>query len=541
MKNLVLGILLLFKSSLIYANYSGELVLDGAKSYGITDNRLMVLIDKSGADLTLKDKRGMTALHWSAKKGRISTAKILCQKGADPNAQDSTGDTPLMVALDRNHLQIAKDLIYCGADPNIRNRRGVTPLDLAKREKQRELVMLMQDPALKEIVLEKWRAERAKEKFLGLRKKKPKKSKWKKVSAGISAASGFNRALKDALAKGNEKKALNVIQKGADPNTKYSLKGVSVLMMAINRKMDKVAEVLIEKGADPKYSLRGISTLMMAINKKNPKVAKLLIKKGADVKAKDNKGITTLEMAVEKREAEIADALIRAGADARGYASNREPHIVNAARNDDMATIKVLLKGGASVLDIGKMEKTPLEVSLENNFRKIQPELFKRVNLRGDYCDLQYNELKLKNAKKYKKVANFGTVGLLDTTNEFDEMSDDMWGDFEKTLNANAKRGIKYVAGQMAIAATLGAFTTPMTLVYDSKVKKYRKLYNLLRNALEGKPNKGFAPMAKRSKKPEETFKRWIIVGNVTKAFCAGRRLNVFSERGIVKWVKKRK
>jgi hypothetical protein len=233
---------------LVFANYAGELVLDSAKSYGITDERLLLMIHNSKADLSVKDKKGMTALHWSARKGRASTVRVLCENGAGPNARDNEGNTPLMYAVENLYIQISQTLMDCGADPGIKNNRGISPLDMGRRYKHKELTTMM----VKEVDYRK--AERAKDKFLGLRKKKKAKSRWKKMSTGISAASGFNQALLSSIEKRNERAALEAIKKGADPN--YTLKGMSVLMMAINKKMDNIAVELIDKGANPKLPLK---------------------------------------------------------------------------------------------------------------------------------------------------------------------------------------------------------------------------------------------------------------------------------------------
>jgi len=565
MQNLIIGILLIFSSNLASANYAGELVLDAAKSYGITDERLLLMINNSKADLSVKDKKGMTALHWSAKKGRVSTAKVLCDHGASPNTQDNLGNTPLMYAVEDLYVSITQILIDCGADPGIKNNRGISPLDMGKRYKHKELTTLM----VREIDYRK--AEAAKEKFLRLRKKKQARSRWRKISTGIAAASGFNQALVRSIEKGNERAASAAVKKGANPN--FSLKGVSVLMMAINKKMDKVAVELIDKGANPKYTFKGMSTLVMAINKKSEKVASVLIengadpkltfrgsglvimalknnmnktaedliKKGADVKKKDFKGITTLELAVENRDADIADLLIRSGADARGYASNREPHLVNAVLKKDVEMVKTLLRGGASVLETGKMKKSPLNLAMEQNLDVIYSELLKKINLKGDYCDLQYRELLRINEKKYRKVTNFTTGGLLEAEEEMDKLTGDMGEDFDKTLEANAKRGIKYKIGQWAITISTGLVTGPMALVYSRKIKKYKKTHDLLRSALENKYNRDIILLGRKAKTSVDRTRQWLVIGNVTKAFCAGKRLDVLSEKGIMKWVRSRK
>jgi hypothetical protein len=345
-------------------------------------------------------------------------------------------------------------------------------------------------------------------------------------------------ALVMAIRRKREKVA-EVLAEKSDP--RYTFKGMSILMMAINNNMESVAKSLVKKGADPKLTFKGTGVLIMALQNNMNDVAKDLIKKGADVKQIDLKGITTLELAVKNNDTEIADYLIRHGADARGYASNRETHMVNATLNKDVPMVTVLLKGGGSILETGKMQKSPLDIAMEKNLDDIFAAFLKKINLKGDYCDLQYRELWNRNKKKYRKVTNFRTAGLLEADKEMDELTADMSEDWDATIEANAKRGLKYKARQWAISIATGPVTGPMALVYSRKTKKYKKLYDLLRSALEDNYNKDIILIGRDAKVSVDKTKKWLVVGNVTKAFCAGKRLDVLSEKGIMKWVRSRK
>lgn len=80
---------------------------DGSHEDGVTplmlaaetgQDDVAVLLLNHGADPTLKDKQGSTALHRAAAMLHLSTVKMLVQHGADPNARDAGGHTPLALA-----------------------------------------------------------------------------------------------------------------------------------------------------------------------------------------------------------------------------------------------------------------------------------------------------------------------------------------------------------------------------------------------------------------------------------------------------------
>jgi len=72
---------------------------------------------------------GLTALHFAARQGGLSSVEALVEGGADVN-QASPGDrtSPLVIATINGHFDIAMYLLERGADPNLANQAGVTPL-----------------------------------------------------------------------------------------------------------------------------------------------------------------------------------------------------------------------------------------------------------------------------------------------------------------------------------------------------------------------------------------------------------------------------
>jgi ankyrin repeat protein len=55
--------------------------------------------------------------------------KLLLEHGADPNIKNKDGITPLHWAVFKSgvHVEVVKLLLEHGADPNIQNKKGRTP------------------------------------------------------------------------------------------------------------------------------------------------------------------------------------------------------------------------------------------------------------------------------------------------------------------------------------------------------------------------------------------------------------------------------
>ncbi len=72
---------------------------------------------------------GLTALHYAARQGNMSTVQALVEAGADVD-KASPGDrtSPLLIAVINGHFDIAAYLLEHGANPTLANIASVTPL-----------------------------------------------------------------------------------------------------------------------------------------------------------------------------------------------------------------------------------------------------------------------------------------------------------------------------------------------------------------------------------------------------------------------------
>jgi ankyrin repeat protein len=110
----------------------GETPLHKAAQTLTRDDDVIRCLLELGADPTIKDRRGKTALHLAAAAHFDAVIKMLVDAGADVNARDNNGETPLHVAAKARGRSSLEILLRHGADPDIKSAEGVTPREWAK-------------------------------------------------------------------------------------------------------------------------------------------------------------------------------------------------------------------------------------------------------------------------------------------------------------------------------------------------------------------------------------------------------------------------
>jgi len=85
------------------------------------------------ADANAAQPDGSTALHWAAYRGDARTAAALLAAGAHPNVMTDTGMTALVLACQSGNTQLVKVLLDAGADVHQTLTHGETPLMMAAR------------------------------------------------------------------------------------------------------------------------------------------------------------------------------------------------------------------------------------------------------------------------------------------------------------------------------------------------------------------------------------------------------------------------
>jgi len=113
----------------------GKTALEKAIGRGRNDVALFLISSMTRE----KDIAGNKPLHAAAENGNIEMVRILLDRGFDVNARDNWGETPLHNAISRDFLDIAKMLIEKGAGINAASTAdgstGKTPLHYARSDK----------------------------------------------------------------------------------------------------------------------------------------------------------------------------------------------------------------------------------------------------------------------------------------------------------------------------------------------------------------------------------------------------------------------
>lgn len=97
-----------------------------------------------GADASVKDKNGLTALMWAVGNSDLPITLILLAAGTGVNARSEMGRTALMYVAKLGHTRIVEALLDAGADLVVKDENGLTARDLAERHGQAAVVQLLE-------------------------------------------------------------------------------------------------------------------------------------------------------------------------------------------------------------------------------------------------------------------------------------------------------------------------------------------------------------------------------------------------------------
>jgi ankyrin repeat protein len=259
---------------------------------------------QQGADMNGKGGSGEVALHVAIRMHKPDMVKLLLKLGADVNAKDAGGTSALHWAVYHERLQTAQTLIDRKADVNAKNAMGVTPLHLAASY-----------PAGKRYPGE---------------------------------STNKNRHV-------NIKLARLLLSHGAfaDPKAGPKMNNQTPLSFAVSSGNYKTAQLLLEKGADPKAkNAKGFPLLDVAAISDNHRSIPLLIKYGANPEQKGPDGYTPLLRAIYAGKARNVAALINGGADTKNV-SDQYLNKLKGWRDDDGRTAVHIAAGSDGDAAIG--------------------------------------------------------------------------------------------------------------------------------------------------------------------------------------------
>jgi len=362
-----LSLQLLALSPLLVAAGGGVSLIDAVKA----GDRAAVRTLATKSTVNSPEADGMTALHWAVRSDDADMVGVLMRAGANVNAANRYGITPLTLAATNGNAVIARTLLKAGANPNAAAADGQTVLMTAARSGSAEVVGALIETGATVNVSEQWQGQTA---------------------LMLAAAENHGAVIKTLAAKGAD---LNARSKELNfPEYRYETNGMAVFQLpkggwtaamyaARQNSMEAIA-ALADARADLNATTKqeGTTALQIAIINIHYDLANLLLEKGADPNVVDNSGMTALYAAVDMRapanmltrpEPKLRDNLDVVGIIKSLLAHGANPNIqlkkpiigrhqnlvgdgqltegatalARAAKSSDIAVMKVLLDGGA--------------------------------------------------------------------------------------------------------------------------------------------------------------------------------------------------
>jgi len=300
---------------------------------------IIELLIAKGADVNVKSAFfNLTPLDWAVKLEKIETIKLLQKYGGKSAAQDS-----IHFAVQLGNFEAVKKHLDAGVDINS-TAEGLheTPLDFTEEIKGGTLKMV----GLPEDTLEIKAAKKEIADFL-------RKRGGKHSSIFEAAKGGDSEGIKEFLAA------------GVDPDEKTGFTfGQTPLYVASTK---KVAELLIEKGADVNAISNGNTPLDSAIRLKRTETADLLRKHGGKTRAWLKAG-DAIYTAARAGHIEAVKQHLAKGIDVNEKQGNGETSLHEAARHGHKETAELLIKEGADLnprILFGRLQgMTPLDLAI---------------------------------------------------------------------------------------------------------------------------------------------------------------------------------
>lgn len=238
------------------------------------------------------DSEGWTALRSAAWGGHKEAVRLLLEAGAEIDGCDSDGRTALRAAAWGGHEEILLTLLKHGAEVDRSDREGRTPLIAATYMGHKEAVEILLD-----------------------------------AGADLNLADGDGRTALSVAAlcvpsaaggRGHGEVVNLLLERGADPEHK-DRDGMTPLLLASYEGHEEVVELLLEAGADVDESSgahpSAVTPLLVAAAMGHAGTVNRMLFWGAAVDGIDGEGRTALCLAAAKGSVEVVRALLDRGLD----------------------------------------------------------------------------------------------------------------------------------------------------------------------------------------------------------------------------------
>jgi len=365
-------------------------------------SQIVFLLAKHGADLSLKDRWGNSALMALAKSGEGLVIEELLRRGANPNDGNNRGKTPLSRATKYKNTGAIRVLLQHGAllkgagdklmkmavrkgdptmvalmlkkglDPNSRDRYGQTLLMSAANVGHSGILIMLIDHGAKIDAMDKegntalhWGIIRKRKNVVPILLAKGAK-------VNLRTKKGRS-ALMLAAYEGDVETIARLVKKGALINPRNKI-GQTALMLAAASGNPKAVKLLLRRKARIGFrDIDGNNALVYAIffRNANPKVLAQLLRKGARVNQRNKYRMTPLMFAASRRQSEFVAFLLKKGASINAKSKKGETALYKATKEELRENVRLLLKGGASVHSRTRDGVTALMVAKLRNYGKI--------------------------------------------------------------------------------------------------------------------------------------------------------------------------
>ena len=346
------------------------------------DHQAAAALIEQKADVNATMSDGTTALHWAAHHADVDLVKRLLKAGAQAGARNEYGATPMQEAAEQGAAAVITLLLKAGADVESPNREGQTALMTVARSNHVDAAKALLAHGANVNAKEQWRSQTA--------------LMW----ASAQSQPEMVKLLIKHGANVNERSAIREWPRyvTAEPRAQSRPKGgLTPLLFAAREGCAACAKALVDARADINLSdPDAISPLLMATLNARWDVAAYLISAKADVNKWDAWGRAPLYSAVDYNTVprggrpdrpsldkttaiEIVEKLLKAGANPNMQLKLFPPYralgpdrggdsmltvgttpLLRAAKAGDAASIKLLLKYGASPNVPNSMGITPL-------------------------------------------------------------------------------------------------------------------------------------------------------------------------------------
>jgi uncharacterized protein len=276
-----------------------------------------LLLARADSSIHAKNENGWTALMHAAARGYLDGVQLLLQHGADVNVRDAKDRRPLFAACKCNDADVAACLIEAGADVNAVDSDAECALLAAVQSNSSALVRLLLDSG---------------------------------ADIKATGLAGHN-ALFRAVTFGHVPMMEILVRRGLKL-TAVDSTGSTLLMLAVSGDQKLVAEWLLERRAAVNAINEEGYTALHVVNingfDADATVNRVLLAHGADVHVRAKLGSTALNVAAHVGYSECVKVLLAAGADVNSGDCNNLTSLHMAVTENHSAVAQLLLEHGAT-------------------------------------------------------------------------------------------------------------------------------------------------------------------------------------------------